>query len=39
MESQAPKVELKEIGLDVGLAVARHFYKTEYLTMVSGHPN
>ena len=31
MESQAPKVELKEIGLDVGLAVARHFYKTEYL--------
>ena len=31
MEPQAPKVELKEIGLDVGLAVARYFYKTEYL--------
>ncbi len=25
------KVELKEIGLDIGLAFARHFYKTEYL--------
>ncbi|HIL87722.1 MAG TPA: class I SAM-dependent methyltransferase, partial [Deltaproteobacteria bacterium] len=25
------KVELKEIGLDIGLAVARHFYKTDYL--------
>ena len=25
------KVELKEIGLDIGLAFARHFYKTDYL--------
>ena len=25
------KVELKEIGLDIGLAIARHFYKTDYL--------
>jgi SAM-dependent methyltransferase len=25
------KVDLKEIGLDVGLAVAKHFYKTDYL--------
>ena len=25
------KVELKEIGLDVGIAVARHFYHTDYL--------
>ena len=31
MDPQTPKVELKEIGLDVGLAVARHFYNTEYL--------
>ena len=25
------KVELKEIGLDIGLAFAKHFYKTDYL--------
>ena len=25
------KVELKEVGLDIGLAFARHFYKTDYL--------
>ncbi len=26
-----PKVELKEVGLDVGLAFSRHFYKSDYL--------
>ena len=25
------KVELKEIGLDIGLAFSKHFYKTDYL--------
>ena len=25
------KVELKEVGLDIGLAFAKHFYKTDYL--------
>ncbi len=25
------KVELKDIGLDIGLAFAKHFYKTDYL--------
>ena len=25
------KVELKEVGLDIGLAFSKHFYKTEYL--------
>ena len=26
-----PKVELKDIGLDIGLAFAKHVYKTDYL--------
>jgi len=25
------KVELKDVGLDIGLSIAKHFYKTEYL--------
>ena len=25
------KVELKEVGLDIGLAFSKHFYKTDYL--------
>ena len=25
------KVELKEVGLDIGLVFAKHFYKTDYL--------
>ena len=26
-----PKVQLKDIGLDIGLAFAKHVYKTDYL--------
>ena len=30
-----PKVQLKDIGLDIGLAFAKHVYKTDYLHYAS----